>query len=73
MLESLAWSENLILYQNQKVAALRLIVGAWRENPSSVEPARVLLRRFLPVGVVRNLVGIKRRVTGRKKEAGVAN
>ena len=72
MLESLAWSENLVLYQNQKGAALRLIWGSWRDNPSSLEPGRVLLRRFLPDAIVKSVVDIKRRLTGTTKEPGVA-
>jgi glycosyltransferase involved in cell wall biosynthesis len=69
MLEALAWSENLILYQNQTVAAVRLILRAWRENPSSLEPPRILLRRLLPEPVVRSVVGIKRSLRGHGREA----
>jgi glycosyltransferase involved in cell wall biosynthesis len=63
MLESLAWSENLVLYQNQHLAALRMILGAWKNNPSSLEPPRVLLRRFLPETLVRRIVGAKKKIS----------
>ncbi|HMA19405.1 MAG TPA: glycosyltransferase family 4 protein [Gemmatimonadaceae bacterium] len=59
MLEALAWSENLVLYENQRGAALKLIVRAWRENPGSLMPFRVLLRRFLPGPVTRGIVRLK--------------
>lgn len=59
MLEALAWSENLVLYQNQRGAALRLIIRAWRENPASLMPFRVLLRRFLPGPLTRGIVRLK--------------
>jgi Glycosyltransferase len=72
MLESLAWSENLVLYQNQKGAALRMIAGAWKENPKSLEPPRVFLRRFLPDGLVKGIVGLKHRAKRRSKKVGVA-
>ena len=64
MLEALAWSENLVLYQDQRGAALRLIRKAWRDNPGSLDPPRVLLRRFLPARVTRRVVSIKRRIRG---------
>lgn len=63
MREALAWSENLVLYQDQKGAALKLILKAWRDNPTSLEPPRVMLRRFLPERVTRGIVNLKRRVT----------
>ena len=59
MLEALAWSENLVLYQNQRAAALRLIARAWRENPLAFRPLRVFLRRFLPGPVTRAVVRLK--------------
>ena len=62
MLESLAWAENLILYQDQRGAAVRLVMKAWRKNPLSARPVRVLLRRFLPNSVVRSVVRIKARL-----------
>jgi hypothetical protein len=62
MREALAWGENLVLYQDQRGAALRLIMKAWRDNPTSLEPPRVMLRRFLPQRVTRGIVSLKRRV-----------
>ena len=64
MLEDLAWAENLVLYQNQYRAALHLMAKAWRDNPLSIQPARVLLRRFLPAPVTRGVVSIKRKFAG---------
>ena len=63
MREALAWSENLVLYQDQRGAALKLIMKAWRDNPTSLEPPRVMLRRFLPERVTRGIVSLKRKVT----------
>ena len=63
LLESLAWAENLILYQDQRGAALRLIMKAWAANPASARPLRVLLRRFLPGSVVRPIVRMKARLS----------
>jgi hypothetical protein len=67
MLESLAWAENLVLYQQQRAAALSLIWKAWRANPTSIQPPRILLRRFLPATVVRGVVGLKRRLLSRSR------
>jgi glycosyltransferase involved in cell wall biosynthesis len=64
MLEALAWSENLVLYQDQRGAALKLIVNAWRDNPLSLEPPRVMLRRFLPEPVTKGIVSLKRKLGG---------
>jgi hypothetical protein len=64
MLEALAWSENLVLYQNQRGAALKLIANAWRKHPFSPQPARVFLRRFLPLPVTKAIVNAKRRLRG---------
>jgi len=64
MLEALAWSENLVLYQDQRGAALRLIVSAWRDNPLSLEPPRVMLRRFLPESITTGIVKLKRKLKG---------
>ena len=64
LLESLAWSENLILYQNQKGAAFKLIAKAWMKNPLSPRPARVFLRRFLPRPVVDTVVRARRAIRG---------
>jgi glycosyltransferase involved in cell wall biosynthesis len=66
MLEALAWSENLVLYQDQRGAAFRLISKAWKDNPRSLDPPRVFLRRFLPEPVTRGVVSIKRRIRGRR-------
>ncbi|HEY8164296.1 MAG TPA: glycosyltransferase family 4 protein [Gemmatimonadaceae bacterium] len=67
MLESLAWAENLILYQRQRGAALSLIWNAWRSNPASILPARTLARRFLPATLVKGVVRLKRRArSGRR-------
>jgi glycosyltransferase involved in cell wall biosynthesis len=62
MLETLAWAENLVLYQQQRGAALSLIWSAWRANPGSLLPARTVLRRFLPVILVKHAVTFKRRM-----------
>jgi glycosyltransferase involved in cell wall biosynthesis len=59
MLESLAFAEHLILYHRQKWIALKMILREWSVNPLSPLPARVLLRRFLPRGVVSRVVKIK--------------
>jgi len=64
MLEALAWSENLVLYQNQRMAAAKLIFKAWADNPGSIEPPRVFLRRFLPESVTRGVVKAKRSIRG---------
>jgi hypothetical protein len=64
MLEALAWSENLVLYQNQRMAAFKLIIKAWADNPSSMEPPRIFLRRFLPESVTRGVVRAKRTLRG---------
>ena len=64
MLEALSWSENLVLYQNQRVAAAKLIGKAWMRNPLSLEPPRVFLRRFLPAGVTNTVVKAKRALRG---------
>jgi glycosyltransferase involved in cell wall biosynthesis len=64
MLEALAWSENLVLYQNQRMAAAKLIFKAWADNPGSIEPPRVFLRRFLPEPVTRSVVKAKRSIRG---------
>lgn len=62
MLETLAWSEHLVMYQNERAEALRLIARAWRSNPLSLLPPRVLLRRFMPANLVTGVVSIKHRV-----------
>jgi glycosyltransferase involved in cell wall biosynthesis len=64
MLEALAWSENLVLYQNQRMAAFKLIIKAWADNPSSMEPPRIFLRRFLPESLTRGVVRAKRTLRG---------
>jgi glycosyltransferase involved in cell wall biosynthesis len=61
MLESLAWAEHLVLYHRQRVVALKLITKEWLHNPLSPLPARVLLRRFLPVAFVGRFVKLKNR------------
>jgi glycosyltransferase involved in cell wall biosynthesis len=61
MLETLAWSEHLILYHRQRAVAARMILKEWFRNPVSPLPLRVLLRRFLPVPFVARLVRIKNR------------
>lgn len=65
MLESLAWAENLVLYQQQRAAALSFIWSAWRANPGSMLPVRTLLRRFLPVPFVKSVVRLKRTARSR--------
>lgn len=62
MLEALAWAEHLLLYHNQKRLAAKMIFDQWTRNPMSIQPARVLLRRFLPVTLVARIVRMKRRV-----------
>ena len=66
MLEDLSWAENLVLYQSEHGAALKLIVKAWAENPLSPMPVRVFLRRFLPERITRGVVVTKRKLQGRK-------
>lgn len=64
-LEALSWSEHLLIYQGQRRAAFRLILTAWLLQPLSAEPARTLLRRFLPVPVVRRLIALKHELFSR--------
>ena len=64
MLEDLAWAENLVLYQSEHVAAIKLIGRAWASNPLSILPLRVFLRRFLPDSVTRGVVAVKRKLQG---------
>ena len=59
MLESLAWSEHLILYHRQRAVALKMIMKEWARHPLSPLPARVILRRFLPVSLVARVVKLK--------------
>ncbi len=61
MLESLAFSEHLVLYHNQRRVALRMIMKEWAANPFSSMPLRVLLRRMLPVPMVARIVKLKNR------------
>lgn len=61
MLETLAWSEHLVLYHGQRALAARMILREWGRNPFSPLPLRVLLRRFLPVSLVARLVRLKNR------------
>jgi glycosyltransferase involved in cell wall biosynthesis len=60
-MEALEWSEHLMLFRGQRRAAIRLIAKAWAAQPLSLEPARILLRRFLPQFIVRRIVRIKHR------------
>lgn len=64
MLEALAWAEHLVLYQRQRAVALKIIAREWLRNPLSPLPARVLLRRFLPVTFVARVVKLKKRCRG---------
>ena len=64
MLEDLAWAENLVLYQGEHVAALKLIMRAWAGSPFSLMPLRVFLRRFLPEPVTRGVVAVKHKLPG---------
>jgi len=64
MLETLAWSEHLILYHQQRAVAFNLITKEWLRNPLSLQPGRVLLRRFLPVSVVARIVKLRNRSRG---------
>jgi hypothetical protein len=61
MLESLAFSEHLILYHKQRSVAVRMIMREWLANPFSPLPLRVLLRRLLPVPMVASVVKLKNR------------
>jgi glycosyltransferase involved in cell wall biosynthesis len=61
MLETLAWSEHLILYHQQRAVAFKLIAKEWLRNPLSLQPARVLLRRLLPDSMVARVVKLKNR------------
>jgi glycosyltransferase involved in cell wall biosynthesis len=61
MLESLFWSEHLILYHRQRAVALKMIAREWCRNPLSALPPCVLLRRFLPVSLVAKVVKFKNR------------
>lgn len=64
MLEALAWSEHLVLYQDQRGAALKLIGKTWLKNPLSIQPPRVFLRRFLPGPITNTVVRAKRALRG---------
>jgi glycosyltransferase involved in cell wall biosynthesis len=59
MLEAMAWSEHLILYQQQRTVALKLILQQWIKNPLSLLAPRVLLRRFMPTSIVARIVKVK--------------
>jgi hypothetical protein len=59
MLEALVWSEQLILYHQQRTVALKLILRQWIENPFSLLPLRVILRRFIPRRIVKAVVRLK--------------
>jgi glycosyltransferase involved in cell wall biosynthesis len=59
MLEAMAWSEHLILYQQQRTVALKLILQQWIKNPLSLLAPRVLLRRFMPTSIVARIVRLK--------------
>ncbi len=61
MMETLRWSEHLILSNAQASTALRLILGQWARNPLSPMPVRALLRRFLPPSVVAHVVSLRKR------------
>jgi glycosyltransferase involved in cell wall biosynthesis len=64
MLETLAWSEHLILYHHQQAVGFKMITKEWLRNPLSLEPGRVFLRRFLPISVVAWVVKLKNRSRG---------
>lgn len=68
MIEAMAWSEHLILYHQQRTAALRLIARAWIANPLSLRPPRVILRRFMPTRIVRAIVRLKNGAPAKLKE-----
>jgi len=59
MLEALAWSEHLILYHQQRAVAVKLILQQWVNNPFSLMPPRVILRRFMPGRIVQAIVKLK--------------
>jgi glycosyltransferase involved in cell wall biosynthesis len=64
MLEAMAWSEHLILYQQQRADGVRMILKQWAMNPLSLRPPRVLLRRFLPDSFVARIVRSKAALSG---------
>ncbi len=68
MLEAMAWSEHLILYHRQRAAALKLITRSWMKNPFSLLPPRVILRRFMPMRIVKKIVRLKNGAQPKLKE-----
>ncbi|MDQ1637042.1 MAG: hypothetical protein QOF62_381 [Pyrinomonadaceae bacterium] len=64
MLEALAWSEHLFLYQRQRALAARMILREWVKSPASLLPVRVFLRCFLPVSFVKRVVKFRNRKHG---------
>jgi hypothetical protein len=59
-MESLAWSEHLLLYQRQRAVATRIMLGQWLKNPASLLPLRMLLRSFLPAKLVKRIVEFRK-------------
>ncbi|MEP6740883.1 MAG: glycosyltransferase family 4 protein [bacterium] len=59
LLEGLAFAEHLWLYHKQRRVAFKMITREWLANPFSPLPARVLLRRMLPVSMVARIVKAK--------------
>lgn len=68
MIEAMAWSEHLVLYHQQRTAALKLITQAWMKNPWSLLPPRVILRRFMPTRIVQAVVRLKHGAQPKLKE-----
>ena len=73
MLESLAWSEHLILYQRQRGEALKMILREWLGHPLSLLPLRVLLRRLLPVSLVARIVMVKHKTDGTRTKGSASD
>jgi hypothetical protein len=72
LLETLGWTEHLLLVKGQKKEAFRLLAKAWMAEPTSIEPLRVFFRRYLPVGLVRRIVSAKHAVASQfRKPASV--
>jgi glycosyltransferase involved in cell wall biosynthesis len=58
MLEHLSWGEIIMDHGNQR-EGLKMIIKAWKVNPLSSQPYRILLRRLLPASIVFNVVRFK--------------
>lgn len=56
-LETLVWSEHLALDRGHQLKAAKLMLRAWRNNPLSLQPPRVLMRTMLPQPIVKRVSG----------------